>query len=191
MRTAQETYHMLGQTPLWDTALSCHAALDEMAIPHAVIGGVAVCLHGYQRSTVDLDLLVRPNDTVRIKAALESAGFRWNSEHSEFRTNDGVPVQLLLCGSSAGRDSGVKLPDPSLSKTVVDIEGLPVVTLAKLIEMKVACGSGNLRRTHKDFADVVELIVANGLGKSFARYLHKSVRSAFRDLVERTRGDSE
>ena len=100
---------MLGQTPLWDAALKCHAALDEAAIPHAVI---------------------------------------------------------------------------------VDIEGLPVITLAKLIEMKIACGSGSLRRTHKDFADVVELIAVNGLGKSFARFVHKSVRSVFRDLVERSRDDS-
>ena len=182
---------MLGQTPLWDTALRCHAALEEAAIPHAVIGGVAVCLHGYQRNTVDLDLLVRREDTAGIKIALEEAGFHWDAEQVEFQAQNGPVVQLLLAGSSAGRDSGLKLPDPSSSKTIVDIEGLPVVTLAKLIEINIACGSGSPRRTHKDFADVVELIVANRLGKSFARFLHKSVRSAFRDLVERSRGDSE
>ena len=181
---------MLGQTALWDAALRCHAALDEAAIPHAVIGGVAVCLHGYQRTTVDVDLLVLPEDTASIRATLESAGFLWNAEHVEFRAANGIPVQLVFAGSSAGRDSGMKLPDPSSAKTIVEMEGLPVIALARLIEMKIACGSGSLRRTHKDFADVVELIVANGLGKSFARFVHKSARSVFRDLVERSRDDT-
>ncbi len=182
---------MLGRTPLWDAALRCHTALKVAAIPHALVGGVAVCLHGYQRSTVDVDLLVRPEDTTTIKAVLRDAGFHWNAEHTEFRAADGVPLQLLLAGRSAGRDSGLKLPDPSQSEVLVQIEGLPVLRLAKLIEIKIASGSGSIRRTHKDFADVVELIVANGLGKSFARHVHKSVRASFRDLVERARGDSE
>ncbi|MFM9963418.1 MAG: hypothetical protein ACKV2Q_19595 [Planctomycetaceae bacterium] len=45
-----------------------------------------------------------------------------------------------------------------------------------------------MRQTHKDFADVVELIVANRIGSGFARFLHKSVRTTFRELVTRTRG---
>ena len=65
------------------------------------------------------------------------------------------------------------------------IEGLTVLTLARLIESKLACGEGSVRRTHKDFADVVELIVANELGRSFARHLHKSLRETFRELAAR------
>ncbi len=38
------------------------------------------------------------------------------------------------------------------------IEGLPVLRLSRLIEIKIACGAENVRRMHKDFADVVELI---------------------------------
>jgi hypothetical protein len=36
-------------------------------------------------------------------------------------------------------------------------------TLARLIETKLACGQGNARRMHKDFADVVELIAKHDL----------------------------
>ena len=64
---------------------------------------------------------------------------------------------------------------------------LPVVTLAKLIESKIACGLGDPRRTYKDFADVVELIDQNDLGRDFARFLHRSVRKEFRALVGRVR----
>ena len=59
----------------------------------------------------------------------------------------------------------------------------------KLVESKLACGQGNLRRTHRDFADVVELIASNRLDRSFARFLHKSVRATYRELVERSRGE--
>ena len=70
-----------------------------------------------------------------------------------------------------------------------EIEDLPVLTLAKLIESKIACGLGNIRRTHKDFADVVELIVENRLNSSLARYLHKSLRTTYRELVRKSRGN--
>lgn len=52
MATAQETYAMLEKESLWATATRCHQALAARAIPHAIIGGVAVCLHGYQRNTL-------------------------------------------------------------------------------------------------------------------------------------------
>ena len=41
----------------------------------------------------------------------------------------------------------------------------------------------HLRRTHKDFADAVELIARHGLSRAAARRLHNSVRSTFRKLV--------
>ena len=62
------------------------------------------------------------------------------------------------------------------------------MSLAALIQSKLACGLGNLRRTHKDFADMVELIAVHGLDKSFARNLHKSVRPEFRELVRHAKG---
>ena len=59
MSTAQQVYRMLGNENLWQVAIQCHRALQESQIQHSVCGGVAVCLHGYQRNTVDLDLIIR------------------------------------------------------------------------------------------------------------------------------------
>jgi len=69
-------------------------------------------------------------------------------------------------------------------------EGLSVVKLSRLIEMKIACGTGSVRRTHKDFADVVELIAIRNLDSSFARFLHKSRRKTFKDLVHSAQSES-
>lgn len=178
---------MLGNDTLWEVAQNCHQLLEEAEIPHAIVGGVAVCLHGYQRNTVDVDLLVRGTDGDRLREVLNDAGFEWIAREAEFRSECGIPVQFIIAGERAGKGSEIRLPDPDSAKCITIKEGLPVLSLSRLIETKLACGSGSLRRTHKDFADVVELIVANRLGSGFARFLHKSIRATFRDLVSRTR----
>jgi hypothetical protein len=183
MTTAAQAYAMLGNQTLWDAARQSHEALRQAQIAHAVVGGVAVCLHGYQRNTVDVDLLVRRDDSSGIRRVLEVSGFAWHASASEFHSQGGVPVQLLMAGDRAGDDAELALPDPSETNVVVVLEGLPVLSLEKLIESKIACGQGDLRRTHKDFADVVELIARHGLSRADARRLHKSVRKTFRELV--------
>jgi hypothetical protein len=185
--SARQTYVMLENQSLWNAATTCRDVLAAGGVPHAVIGGVAVCLHGYRRNTIDLDLLIRPADSGRVKALLEDAEFHWNEERVEFLSPSGIPVQFLLADDRAGKGSEVRLPDPGNAAALTEIEGLPVLSLAHLIEVKIACGEGNLRRTHRDFADVVELIAVHNLDGSFARFLHKAVRPAFRKLVRHVR----
>lgn len=76
----------------------------------------------------------------------------------------------------------VRAYPPKLNVAIM-IEGLPVLSLAALIEAKIAYGEGDTRRMHRDFADVVELIAVHGLDGSFARHLHNVVRPRFRRLV--------
>ncbi len=94
---------------------------------------------------------------------------------------------MLLSGDRAGKDAEVFLPEPNSPGVTVEIEGLIVLDLARLIETKLACGLSSPRRTHRDLADVVELIAIHQLDGSFARHLHKSLRPTFRKLVERTK----
>lgn len=183
--TAEWTYKMLQNESLWHVARQVHDLLAARSIPHAIVGGVAVCLHGYRRNTVDLDLLVRPEDVDGIRAAMTEQGFIWSPEAREFRTPNDIPVQFLMAGEKAGPQQEATLPDPADRQHVSEIEGLPVLRLSQLVQAKLACGQGNLRRTHRDFADVVELIQVRGLNASFARFLHKSVRKTFRELVRR------
>jgi hypothetical protein len=60
------------------------------------------------------------------------------------------------------------------------------VSLADLIEMKLASVSRNLLRA-QDMADVIGLIRHNRLGGDFARYLDKSLRPIYRKLVKAIR----
>ena len=191
MVTAAKAYEMLGNESLWSVAQRCSEVFREAGIPYGICGGVAVCLHGYQRNTVDVDLIIRPEDSDRVRSLLEKSGFTWNPEAVEFTTEDGFVVQFLVAGAKAGKGSEVKIAVPEGDLNVEEIEGMSVVRLSRLIEMKIACGESNLRRTHRDFADVVELIAIRNLDGSFARFLHKSVRSTFRDLVRNARAGDE
>lgn len=186
---AERVYAMLGNETLWDTAVRCHELLSKAGIAYSVCGGVAVCLHGYQRNTVDLDLIARRGDVEAIRGRLVDAGFVWDEKNCEFRTAEGVAVQFVIAGERAGRASEVLVADPEGEANVEVRDELVVVRLSRLIEMKLACGMSNLRRTHKDFADVVELIAIRKLDGSFARHLHPSVRAAYRQLVRHAAAD--
>ena len=183
MKTAQTIYAMLDNRNLWDVAARCHDILSSAGIAYCVCGGVAVCLHGYQRNTTDLDLIVRGEDSDAIRQRLTGAGFVWNAVQAEFVTADGIAVRFLLAGQKAGKGSEVFISEPVGDSNVEQIDGLAVVRLSRLVEMKIASGMNNLRRTHKDFADVVELIYIRNLDGSFARFLHQSLRPTFRELV--------
>ena len=191
MNTAQKVYAMLGNQSLWDVAARCHALLTDAGIAYSVCGGVAVCLHGYHRNTTDLDLVIRSEDSDSVRRVLTEAGFTWDPEKAEFRTQDGIAIQFLIAGQKAGKGTEVAVSEPIGDLNVERIEGLSVVRLSRLIEMKIACGMSNLRRTHKDFADVVELIAIRHLDGSFARFLHKSLRPTFRELVRNAAGSDE
>lgn len=136
-----------------------------------------------------MNLVVLPEESDAIRACLQSAGFQWNDANHEYRDEGGIAVQFLLAGDRAGHGSEVMLPNPGDPETVQVIEGLPAVSLARLIESKIACGEGSPRRTHKDFADVVELIAVHQLHGGFASQLHKSVRQTFRKLVKHARSE--
>jgi hypothetical protein len=185
-------FTVLGTGPLWDAARRCHEALHRYGLAHAIVGGVAVALHGYRRTTADVDILIRSEDQSAIRQSLEAVGFLWYDTAREFRDAAGVPIQCLIALEPASRDSslGVLLPDPSVVEVVTEIEGLSVISLAKLIEIKLACGLGDIRRSYRDWADVVELIVVRNLDHRFAGLLHKSVRKEYRAMVKRARGET-
>jgi hypothetical protein len=180
---------MVDRESVWQTATRCHDLLEAAGIPHALVGGVAVAMHGYRRTTVDVDWLIRREDQQIVREVLEQGGLVWHAETKEFRTESSVAVQFLLAGERAGRGAGFNLPDPASEGVSVPLEGLPVIALPRLIEMKIAAGEGNVRRFLKDLADVVELIAVWHLGKTYAGRLHKSVRATYRQLVDRAQAD--
>jgi hypothetical protein len=78
----------------------------------------------------------------------------------------------------------VVFPDPVVAS--VEVEGVRVVTLDKLIELKLASGMSAPHRL-RDLADVQDLIGALSLPAEFAEHLDESVRSEYQRLWQTVR----
>jgi hypothetical protein len=149
------------------------AALNQIGVPYAVVGGNAVASwvatvdEGAVRNTRDVDLLVRRSDLPAITAALEQAGF----VHGElldvvmFRDGpEGKPseaIHLLFAGEKMRPDH--LLPAPEIH-TVHNEPNVPVLDFERLVQMTV------MSHRLSDRVDMRDLI---GVGLIDASWLPK------------------
>jgi len=157
--------------------------LDEMGIPYAVAGGMALAAHGYERVTVDVDILVESAGLHQIHSELEGLGYipPFAGSKNLKDVSTGVAIEFLVAGQfpGDGKPKPVAFPDPSQAS--VEIDGVRYLRLPTLIELKLASGMTNPGRL-KDLADVQELIRALSLPEDFASQLHSYVRPKFDEL---------
>ncbi|MEP6654867.1 MAG: nucleotidyl transferase AbiEii/AbiGii toxin family protein [Myxococcales bacterium] len=59
-------------------------ALERSSIDYALCGGVALAIHGAPRATQDIDLLLRPEDTDRLRAVARACGYTFESSPMDF-----------------------------------------------------------------------------------------------------------
>jgi hypothetical protein len=120
-----------------DDARRVSEALTEIRVPHALVGGLAVGLHGYPRATKDVDFLVGPE------------AFASTTPLLTLREELADVVQWGVIDLIAA------LPeDPALANEVTQgrIDFVPVVGIEVLMLMKLRAG-----RT-QDLADIEELV---------------------------------
>src|SRR3954465_5278090 len=110
---ARRTFQMLENDTLWEVAERVHARLARDGISHAIVGGVAVCLHGYRRNTVDLDLLVNREDADTLHSTLKAGGYLFDAKAKEFASPSGVAVQFVMAGDKEGPGQSAVFPDPA------------------------------------------------------------------------------
>ena len=171
--------------------------LDAEDIPYALLGGLALAEHGYPRLTEGIDLLVTPSGLERFRRQLVGQEYRpaLSSKRREARktfrdTETGVRIEIVTTGEypGDGLPKPVASPDPADSGVTVEMEGVRVVTLEKLIELKLASRTSAPHRL-RDLADVQDLIVRLGLPLELADRLDSSVQAAYRDLWEKAHAE--
>ena len=153
-----------------DTARRVSTLMQENNIKGAIIGGVAVVLHGHIRTTKDVDVLIQ-QALSSFQSVLESAGADFNRRKREFIL-DSIPIHLV----------DQKMIQPLRQRTIV-IEEVTTVSLADLINMKLRSGISNIARA-QDIADVIGLIKSKNLTGAFAAKIEKSLRAEFRKLIK-------
>ncbi len=159
------------------------ARLDELGIPYAVAGGMALFSHGYRRFTEDVDILVTRQGLSAIHAKLEGLGYLPPFPKSKHLrdTELGVKIEFLVTGDypGDGKPKPVAFPDPAA--VAVERDGVKYLKLPTLIELKLASGMTNPDRM-KDLADVLELIKLLALPKDLSLQLAPFVREKFNEL---------
>ena len=157
--------------------------LTKLDVPYAIVGAMALNAYGYQRTTSDVDVLLRPEGLERFKRAHLGRGYieKFPGSKGLRDATAGVAIDVLLAGEfpGDGKEKPVVFPDPEAA--AVRGERFALLPLAKLIELKIASGMTAPHRL-RDLADVIELIRIRSLGAEFAADLDPYVRDKYHEL---------
>lgn len=165
-------------------------ALESASIPYAVAGALALREHGYIRNTVDIDILTTREGLEKFHQTYIGLGYvpAFQGARKKIRaTESGVKIDVLLTGEypGDGKPKAVSFPDPR--NAFVMRRGIRYLPLENLIEMKLASGLSAPHRI-RDLADVQDLIRTVHLPLDLAEKLDESVKTAYRELWEKSQG---
>src|SRR5262249_20104112 len=163
--------------------------LRELQIPHAVAGGMALFYHEYRRFTEDVDILVTRDGLKLAHERLEGLGYvpPFAASKNLRDAETGVKIEFLVTGDypGDGKPKPVSFPDPST--VAIEKDGLSLLSLESLVELKLASGMTNPERM-KDLADVLELIKTRGLARDFVDRLNPFVHGKYTELWDAAHG---
>ena len=154
--------------------------LDNLGIPYAVCGGMALVGHGYERTTTDVDILVTPQGLAEVHRNLDGLCYvpPFAGSKNLRDTATGVRIEFLVAGQfpGDGKPKPVAFPDPASAGVVLN--GIRYLRLDKLVELKLASGLTNPFRA-KDLGDVQELIRYLNPPRELANQLDPFVRDTY------------
>jgi len=134
--------------------------LDEQKIDYALCGGMAMGVHGFARTTIDIDLLILAESLTAVMAIAKDLGYRIRGKELSFKdgaieirriskvdpeTGDLLPLDFLLVTSE------IRAIWDSRVEAQWEAGRLSVVTRDGLIELK------RLRNSGQDIADIQAL----------------------------------
>ena len=170
-------------------------SLDKAGIDYCVMGGNALHAHGYERATIDVDILMTEEGLAKFVKTHVGRGYspRFKGAKTKFRnTADDIPIDILLTGSFPGESqTEVAFPEPheiSYEESFFGVNDsnqlIRVVDLPNLINFKLVSYKDLPRERIQDYADVRMLIRNNPLDTDdLVQQLHPSVRDLFMEAV--------
>jgi hypothetical protein len=172
------------QSPIHEAARRIASTLSDMQIPFAVAGALAANAHGHVRTTEDVGILIRPTDLQVFKQAWLGRGWveKFPGSRGLRDVASNVNIDILLSGQfpGDGLPKPVAFPDPEQA-CEKDEEGIPILTLDWLLQLKLASGMTAPHRP-RDLDDVIQLIRANKLPREYGRKLNAYVQSKYDEL---------
>jgi hypothetical protein len=157
--------------------------LEELGIPYAVAGGMALVAHGYNRSTTDVDILVTREGCKAIHEHLEGLGYiaPFAGSKNLRDTATGTRIEFIITGDYPGDGKPKPVAFPHPDQVATEIDGVRYIGLVTLLEMKLASGMTNPRRG-QDLVDVQNLIEHLALPRDLSGQLNDFVRAKFEEI---------
>ena len=183
---AEGLRYFMGEGTLNNTLSQLSVDLKAHGIDYMVIGAVALLAHGYPRFTEDIDVVVTPEGLNAFHNELIGLGYApaFPGARKRLRsTRDGVSIEVMTSGEYPGDGLPKPVCFPKPLDASIEIDGVRMVTLEKLVELKLASGMTASDRL-KDLADVQELIKTRQLSAGFAERLDPYVRDKFLELYQ-------
>src|SRR5258708_18856244 len=178
--------YFMGEGELNRTVAELASDLDRHGIEYMVIGAVALTAHGYFRFTADVDLVLTADGLEKFHRELVGLGYRPAFEGAKKKlrsTQNNVAIEVITAGEYPGDGKAKPISFPEPTKASSRMNGVQVVTLEKLVELKLASGMTAPDRL-KDLADVQEMIKIRHLSREFAENLNPYVRAKYLELLE-------
>lgn len=181
------------KSPIHEAALRIAGALKDLGIPFVVAGALAVNAHGHTRTTADVDILTTPEGLAAFKARWLGRGWVEIFPGSRGMRDavTGVKIDVLLTGDfpGDGKAKPISFPHPAQAFEL-DEDGLPILTLPKLMELKLASGMTAVHRP-RDFDDAIQLVRANQLTRDYGGKLDPYVREKYAEIWDAAQIDED
>jgi hypothetical protein len=133
---------------LKQAVLQLHKFLSEAKIDHALIGGFALAVHGINRATGDIDLLVDEKDKSLLLETLSRNGYKLKQDVTEALHFDGpVSLDILLARRAVSKEMLARAKPAA-------ILGVKCLDPEDLVGLKIQAYSNNPRRELQDKADI-------------------------------------
>jgi hypothetical protein len=155
------------KSPVHLAAEALARRLEALGVPYAIAGALAVNAHGLVRATEDVNVLIARAGLRRFKEAWLGRAYidLFAGSKAVRDTEQGVKVDFLITGEYPGdrKPKPVAFPEPEAAS--VPGPGFPVLSLERLLELKIASGMTAAHRI-QDLADALRLIRANQLPRA-------------------------
>jgi hypothetical protein len=179
--------YFMQRGPIFETLRDLTRRFEEASIPYAVIEAIALPRHGLERMTVDIDILLTPEGLAVFRARYVGRGYvaAFPGARKTFRAAEtGVRIGVITTGEypGDGKPKPVRFPHPE--EASVDIDGVRVLRLERLVELKLASGMTAPHRL-RDLSDVLDLIRLLRLPSGLAEQLDSSVRPLYQELWQK------
>jgi hypothetical protein len=180
LRNAEEFF--MGEAKVQRALEALVTTLDELGIPYAIAGAMALNAHGYERVTTDVDVILTREGLAKLKSERLGRGYveKFPGSKGIRDASLGVDIDVLIAGEfpGDGKPKPIAFPDPATAEIGSRYR---LVSLPQVVELKLASGMTAPHRL-RDLADVLELIRRANLPESFVDSLHPYVREKFLEL---------